>query len=272
MILKYNHTFFVSSSTSSGAFAKSSNGAQFAIQHSPPIEIPINAKNIEVNVPTASIWNSTLNISAALANNTMYFTNDLGVEQKYTITIPDGRYSVSSLNTAINRLATAGTILAKDKFSLTGDESTQKCVFTISEAGWQIKFPASGSLGSILGFNAQKLPASALTTTAVYLTGDVVANFGSLTAFLISSSLASGSLTNVNGVASTGIYRGPITVAPGSLNSYAPYQPLKISNSKLAGQSIGLVNYALSDQNGVTLDTNGEDYSFTLVISYEIDG
>lgn len=262
-------TFFASSATSAGATSKNSAGNQFTLEFSPQISIPENAKNIFVSVPSASIWNTTLNISTTLANNTFTFTDDNGNNTKYSITLPNGRYSVTSLSEAINRLASVAAPTSANIFEVQGDGASQKCVLYVKASGWKVNFTSTGSVRTLLGFNTQTIPASALTTVPIYTYGDTVANFGDLSSFLISSTLTSGSEVWLGNRKANCLYTGLIEVAPGSLNSHQPYNPPKIQSAHLAGANLSSIGFTLSDQNGLELDTNSEDWDCRVIIEYE---
>lgn len=273
LIKNSSSVFFVSSATGKGAFNKSANGADFAITYTPAVQIPDNAVNIYLTVPSSSINNSTLNVSVALKNNEFTFTDDIAVPEKYTVTIPDGRYSVYLLSEAINRGAGIASAAAVDVFSLSGNDATQKAILEIKKAGYQVNFKEFNSIRSLLGFNQQFIPASALQTLTdpIQTEADLIANFGTLRAFAIACSLASSSPVRLGDKASSVIALIPITAGPGSLNSHEPINVLKIPCNHLRGRPIDTVDFRLTDQDGVTLDTNGEDYSFPMVITYDLE-
>jgi hypothetical protein len=268
---KGRHSFIVSSNPALGAVDRSANGADFSVDYPTPFYIPRNATNITVHSPLSNIWNTTLNVSAALANNTFTFSDDGTVW--VTITVPNGRYSIPGLSQAINREASIVTNhAAADVFSIVGDNSTQNSTIFISKAGWQIDFPANGSIRSLLGFDAQLIPAVYNTpATPVQRVSDQNANFGDLTAFVISSSLCEGGDIVLGSRLSSVMHIAPIKSVPGFISTHESAQPFRISTPRLRGAELSRIDFRLSDQIGQTLDTNESYYLFLVVIEFEID-
>jgi hypothetical protein len=228
----------------------------------PPMSFPANTP-IKLAVSGFSYTNYFLNISAALANNKFYYTDDLLTPDKYSITIPDGSYNVSDLSAAIdvgviNNGHTSGLI------TLTPDFASNRVYFTINAAGWQIYFKADSPyvlLGTTL---LQKIPAAALTTGVYSELAPSIATFNSITGIYLKSSLTN--LSNFSGRPSNVIASIVPTAPIGSIQNTQPFFPVWINASTLAGQTISNMYLELVDQADAPLNLS-DDYAATIMIS-----
>ena len=79
--------------------------------------------------------------------------------------------------------------------------------------------------------------------------------------------LASG--VHMNGdVGACTLCRFPVTSSRGSVIQFEPINPIK-STYPLQGTTLSSLNIELLDQNGQSVDTQGEGYSCTLVVEYD---
>ena len=264
----FEQALFMSSDTSesSNIISKSSDGSTFTVLMQPALTIPATAKNIKVYTPETKFWYAFKNISSAKANNKLYITDDIGIPTKYTLTIDDGLYSLSELESALNyQIIAAG--LPSGTLQLTADNATGKVVFTLT-TGYQIYF-GSNSCFVLLGCTSlQKIPAAALTTATYNEKAPNVATFSSLTSVLFHCSLISNSI--LNGRGSDIIASISPNVDVGSLQIDRPYNVIKIPANNLQNLSINQITMSITDQLGVPLDTNSETYAITVVVEYEI--
>lgn len=111
-----------------------------------PLSLPNNAK---ISLAQAVIYYSWFNISSQIGNNTFDISNNNGVLW-INQTIPDGNYSIVTLQAAIrtllfNQFGNNGTL------TLGGDTATGKVTITITN-GLSIRLSNSG-LRSILGWS-----------------------------------------------------------------------------------------------------------------------
>ena len=102
----------------------------------------------EIALLRYDIYNSIKNISAENLNNEIKI--DPGTGSFITITITDGVYSISELNTAIKTKINALGYDANN-FSIIGDFNILKVLLTLGSA-WRVDF-SGNSLYKILGFN-----------------------------------------------------------------------------------------------------------------------
>lgn len=100
-------SFIVDSDTSSGAIEKTADGSAFTVQLDQPIFIPSNAVNPTLDIEESAVWFSTPNIydgSTEPQNNRFSFVYSRQAPRiQLDLTIPQGVYSLSDIETAMNR-------------------------------------------------------------------------------------------------------------------------------------------------------------------------
>ena len=270
-LLDRHQSYFFSSSETAGVLNKSADGSTFSVHLPRPLHVPRSAQNAVLRVTSASIWNSSPNISASLGNNIFelhyVYENDMMiiVSGDITLTIPDGLYSLNALNDFINRSLSENDI-PTDVVTLTGDSATQKTILTFATAGSEVDFTVVNSFREVLGFDSKVVTAVA-DNDSIY--SDNVANFNRINQFLLSCSAISGGIP-LNNRGSGLIANVPITAAPGSQINYTPFHPPHVGVGEWIGNSIDSLTFILFDQELRPVDTLSEDYSFTLDISYTI--
>ena len=252
---------FLSSASSTGAYNKSADGSQFSIDFVPAIQIPAG-KHVSIRVIEANVWYNTINISAALANNKFYYTNDLADSDKYSVTVPDGIYGLSELNSAVD-LGVQANGHASGLMSLIAEDATQKVLLKIDNSGYQVDFQTAGTFRDIIGFDSQLIPASALTTASLTTRANNVANFSDLEMILLHSNL--GGTAILNGKSSTVCATITPDVGVGSLITSRPRHPLVVETPNI-GTYIDNATFWLTDQLNTRFNTNSEDWSFRMII------
>lgn len=261
-LVEFKETFVFSSDVDSGAKNKSVLGDYFQVQLNNPLYIPSDAFNCTLRVLQSSIWYTTPNISVIQNNNTIYYNN--GVTDK-TIVLPNGLYGIDDINLVLAReLVTNGD--PSSLFTLLADNATQRVVILFDLAGITIDFTQPNTPRDILGFNDPPVVIGP-SIAGGSIGGNAVAGFNSLEAFVISGDIVS------NGIPTNSIARGvlayiPITAEVGLQNVYSPYNPLMVDGNELIGKSKNVLNFYLTDQNLRPLDTNSENWSFTVELSY----
>ena len=127
-------SFFFSSDPAAGSQALSADGDSFSVNLSPPLKIPKNALSCEFYVPQASIWNTSPNISSSFSNNTFKFTTSAAAAPgTYTITFPEGLYSLEAIGSYLSAQF-VNLSLPANLFTLSGNDSTSQTVITFSIA------------------------------------------------------------------------------------------------------------------------------------------
>lgn len=227
----------------------------------PPIELPAKTQ-LKMALHNFSFTNFFTNIYTG-TNDKFYYTNDAGTPNKYSITIPEGSYSVSDLSDAIN----SGVINnghTDGLITLIPDYSTNKVLFSISTTGWQLYFPA-GSPYILLGTTLnQKIPSGGLTTGAYSELATNVATFNSILQLYLHTNLTNSSL--FAGKQSDIIASITPTAEIGSIQETSPTNLLWTSMSDKAGMLINTINLNITDQSGNTVKLS-DDFSATLIIA-----
>lgn len=261
-ILERNMSFFFNSAEQAGARKIGSLGNRFAIQLLDPISIPERALYATLEITSAQIWNTSPNVSSQIGNNKFYITYNA---TPYTITIDDGLYGVAELEAYLQReFISEG--LPDDLIVLSGDDSTQRTVITFNYLNTTIDFNPADSCRDVLGFDAGTVSATVIGES-IY--SDNQAAFNRVNSYYIKSNiLSTGIPQNKFG---TGIIAGvPIDVQPGSQITYSPRHPLRANADELIGKSKQYLEFTLLDQLERDVSTNGEEWSFTLVLRYWI--
>ena len=251
--------FFCLIASSATADYKSTNGSEFTIQFQDPIKIPKQAQNIHASVTAAEVWNNFKNISAG--RNKLYITYN---NASYVITFPDGQYSLSSLQNALERELTNASA-SPSLIKLSADEPSQRVEIIFQHSGVSVDFKNHpDTIRELLGFDA-KVITSALI--GEYKIGDSTANFNTINSLLVHSSLVNQGI-QINGNFSQTIAQIFIDSEPSTQVLYRPFVPTPISADHLAGQLINSINFRLTNELNQNVDTNGENWSLRLKISY----
>ena len=199
-------------------------------------------------------------------------------QDRQTIIIPKGLYGIDEINRHIHREIVQITVndipLAKNAITLSGNVSTQRVIITLSSGdGYTLSLdedPAlTNNIAPTLGFD--NVGSVAYHTTAGdYFAGDSIAKLTRINAFFIHSDLVVEGLSS-NGSGNSILTEIQISESPGSLIVYRPFNPFKLDGNHLRYGSRGLLSFRLTDERDRPVDTNGEHWSFSIVISYTID-
>ena len=242
----------------------SADGSTAFINLNQGIEIPIGVVECNLRVEEASIWYSTPNISAELENNTFdYIYSNV---QQPQIIIPDGLYSIESLNAFLSReFVNRGQL--ENLITLTGEESTQKVVITLQKYT-QVDFTPYNSVRSVLGWTSQVFPIT-MPVIEVNGTGQDIAKFNNIQNFTIRTDMIIDGLS-INNVKSNLIAVIPIP-ANGANNqiNYQPFRPSIIEIDSARGKKFNNFYVSVCDQNG-NLTRQREFWTCLLVLSYKV--
>jgi hypothetical protein len=261
-------SIFFNSDPAAGSIGLSTDGSTFNVALSPPIKIPRSAIACEVYVPQASIWNTSPNISSDFKNNIFTFTTSVAPAGTYTITFPQGLYSLDDIGAYISAQLVNLT-LPSNLFTFTGNGSTGQTVITFLTSGDSINFTVANSIGGILGFNPAVITAPSANYSAY---SNNVASLNRNDSYLISGTfLSSGGIpVNNNGL---GIMASvPINVQPGSLINYQSQIPISTPADELIGALKTGFQFRLTNQSLQQTPTGGgqttQFWQFVLVIKY----
>lgn len=274
MSKKYYINLIANSNPNSGSVGLNSLGNRFSLNLTPSIRIPQEARNIKCYARSANIWYSFVNVAVSKNNNKIFFTDSLASPSKYTLTLPDGLYSLDLLSSAIQRelqnfKTLSGFTGSSTLITLTGDEASQRSIVNIDSSGYQINW-ADGTPYDLLGITKdRKMPSSTLSTGSTNFLGDETANFSNLTNLVIQTSLTSSYI--YNGKSSNVLDIVPIDVPPNSLIVYRPSPNFTyVDTPELQGSSISSISFSLLDQDLGEVNTNSEYWNVAFTIEYEL--
>jgi len=263
VLLEKTFSYIFNSDPASGAQQISADGSVFSVTLNNPISIPKSAIDAQGGVLQANIWNTSPNIAAAFNNNKFRFTTTQAPAGTYTLTIPDGLYSIDGLNTYLSTQFT-NLGFAASLMAIGGDFATQSSILIISFAGDSVNFTFPNSVNSVLGFNAAIYTAPS-NDYSFYSQNPAVFNRNN--SYIIASNIVSQGIP-VNNQSQGIITTVPINVAPGSQIVYQPQNVIWFDIVELIGSSKLNIQFRLLNQNLVPTPTGGENWSFTLMIKY----
>lgn len=271
---RHYRSLFINSDTSNrNVVYRSSEYSEIRVKMSPPFSLPRGAKNPIVRCTRAVVWNTFVNIfdSGTNQNNIIYYTDDLADPDKYNITLDKGLYDITTMNASIDNAVVANGH-ATGLITLEPDYSTSKVIFNISAAGWQLYFKTGVSPYTMLGTTAENLIPNALTTGAYFEKAANIADFAVFSSLAIHCPQIT-SQSNFVGATSDVVAQFQLTsTSIGSVYTYDPNVPEKIPADLLSGGSqFAQMTFRLTDQAGVLVDTNNEDWSFNLQIEFDMD-
>jgi len=145
-----------------------------------------------------SFTNFFINISATIGNNKIYYSDDALDVTKYTITIPDGSFSINDLNSYVSNYLKAnhsGVAL----FTLIPNYPTNRIGIQFGNVvGWFVHFGADSPF-TLLGFaNGQDVPVGQANTAYYIEFGGSSAQFNNVTNIKVTTNLTNDSISNTN--------------------------------------------------------------------------
>ncbi len=263
--IKKSFDVLFSSDPANGATNRSSDGSTFTVElEGNGLAIPRNATNCSIQVVNSELWWNTPNIVVGQNANFDFTSTTIGgATVQGPIIIPTGLYSVTQLNTAIDREVFAVTGY-NDVFILEPDVGQGKVQITFKNAGDSIDFGYTQSFNDLLGFEAKSYPSPGANQTIV---GPNTAKFSNTSYFLIQSDITNQGLL-FNGTYDSIIAKILITSQPGSQVLYQPVNPTLIDASNLLGDRRRRYQFSLLTNTKERADTLGEYWSVQLRISY----
>ena len=206
----------------------------------------------EIALISYSLWYSWYNVSVALANNLFKYYN--GTTNR-TLTIPNGQYGVSDLNSLIKNLI-LGQGDDPDAITISGNYNTLK-VDIIITGSYTVTFDGTG-LDRLLGFNSGTLTAG---TSSSDVQPDIT---NGIDAVQIHTSLISPKSNLINNTQSTCLHQFTPQSGPGSNLSATIAYPIYLPMSNSG--NVHFSSFSIKDNLGRTLDLNGEQTSFVFHI------
>ena len=221
--------------------------------------------NPQIAAQQFSFTNFFINVSATLGNNKIYYSDDALDVTKYTITVPDGSYSINDLNSYVSsylKANHAGVAL----FTLAPNYPTNKIGIQFGNVvGWFVHFSADSPF-TLLGFaNGQDVPATQANTAYYIEFGGASAQFNNIQNIKVTTNLTSDSISNTN--QSNVILTTVPVVEVGSTQTTQVYTLLWLESTPLRDK-ITNIEVQIIDQHDQPLNLS-EDYTLTLLIRGE---
>ena len=261
------------------ASSTSSDGSEFTVQLDPMLSIPNEAINVEVGLTQAEVYNSFKNISGG-SNQFIFTVNHSGISAtQKVIAIPDGNYSLDSLQEVITRFCEADVDCPDTLFTLSFNSATRKVSLqtdptmtspslTLTAVTIEFSQTNMATLAALLGFAASNIVYGSFNAARSMeeTIGASNATIDETTSTIqIRSDLATGGIDPL-GHGSTLLAAFP-PKTPGARILYEPYNILWHECS-VANGHFSSVFLKMTDSNGTPLDTNGRHWSCQLEIKY----
>ena len=273
-IINKEHTMFFSSAHDNGALNRNPDGNQFSVQLDKPIYLPPNTIYATAEISKATIWNVSPNISEEIGNNKFQICLNGVPISPDPITIPDGLYTVVSLQTFLqNQFILLGQ--PANLLSFQQDTATQKVILVFGVVGTYVDFSIPNTCNDVLGFNPREVPNLQTNpnpgTTIIGQTepADNEAKFNRIDSYIIKGNLVSDGI-QVNNTFDGAMCVVPITAKAGSQIVYQPYIPERSDARELIGQIKNRIDWRLTDQLGRPVDLLSEVFNFTVIIRYVV--
>ena len=269
VLIKRGMSMLFSSESAAGAENVSADGCQFSVTLSSPLSIPKSAMNCSMAVIAATIWNTSPNIAASFGNNLFRYQTSIGGGGlvTYTEVIDDGLYSLDALNSYL-AIKFQNRGFPGDLFVLTGNNATNEAIITFLQAGDILEIGIVGSVGVLLGWPLAS-PNIVAPVPGYSEFSPQTAVFNRVNSYIISSDIISTGIS-LNGTSRSILANVPITAPPGSQITYLPTCPQFFPADELIGNPKQFCRFQLTDQALRAAPTNGETYSVTLLIKWEV--
>jgi len=254
-------SFYFSSSPAAGAQNLSADGSQFEVNFNTPLHVPAGATVCEMGLLSATVWNTSFNISAEFGNN---IWRCVVGGATVAFSIADGLYSLDNLNSYINK-ALQNLGYQPDRFIISGDDATQRTVITIAAAGDAVDFTVANSTAQLLGFTTTVIIAA---TNGQHFYSPNEAKLNRTNLYLLTSDLVTTGVP-VNALSRGVLGQVPIVVNPGEQDVFQPPNVQWFDASELIGRPRMNVRFALVNQDLKPVPTSGDSYSFVLQLRYE---
>lgn len=275
--IKEEIPLLISSNENLDIYNKSPDGSAFKVRLEDGLHIPKEARNINLRVEEASIWYTTPNIISGVNDRFDITGPDQanGLIQNYLITLEQGLYSVDNLIVALeNELISAGAKyidngVKKPLIQFIPDTATGKLLLQINYDSVIVDFNTQRTFRDILGWDARTLGPYTGQTMPLILRPPNPAKFNQIDYYLINSSIIEQGL-RVNSTYNHTIARVLIDVEPGSQIVYRPNHPTRVNADNLRGVRKSEVEFWLTSDKYERVNTNGEDWTASIVIEYYI--
>lgn len=272
-----SETFIFSSNPDNGAVNRTEDGSQFSVQFVNPLYLPSNARNAKIEIIQANIWNVSPNISEAMGNNMMTIQDEDG---KHTAFLQDGLYDIDSIYDAFslafdNLESNRPHFPFKDYFLFGGQDSINRMYIQFKtntvQSNAQILWNES-TITEMLGFtpSSPTQPEPSNQNHEHSLFAPNAPKFNAYNSFVIHSDLVSEGI-QLNNTFDNIIGQIQITTEPGTIETFRAVSPnpFALCNNLIGTQNARYrATFRLTSETGQPLDTMGEHYDITVLISW----
>ena len=205
-------------------------------------------------------------VLAQIADNFDRIRGGTGIVN-YVITLPQGLYDLNLLNTSmLTQLENQGASPTSEPIiSFQADNASQRVQIRLAYPSSSIDFTQANTIRNILGFNALKYGPYVVAPKVI--TAEAAASFNQVNYFLVHTDLCARGI-RFNNQYSQVISQILIDKSPGSQIVYRPYNPPKVNVNELIGSLRTTIRVWLTDDQNRRVNTNSENYSVRLVLTY----
>ena len=251
------------------------NGSRRTIMNSQvDVQYDPTSKSILWNVSDPYVTIGNNRVLGLGSHNAGAFTSTPVKLQLFDIPIPSGLYNVQELNKALQRgiglISHDGVRFSTRSIQISGNQATQRVILILSTGiTYEQSTTLPNNISGILGYIDQDRVISHQLDND-YFEADGVAQLTRINAFYIHADMVLEGLTINNGYDSV-LAEVQISEPPGSLITYRPYNPFRLNGNHLKYGSRQLLTFYLTDERNRPVDTNGEAFSFSIVVKYKVD-
>ena len=247
----------------------STKGNRCGVTFSPPLQIPTTA-NPRLRLYSSSFAYNFPNVSTEFENNTLVIDRMSSLSvlgHRHTVTFNDGLYgSLDDIAQVIKHSINSDANFAELVINFIPVTATQKVHVEVINGHTdtlKLSFTAANSIGSLIGFTADKFFTANTTATRE---SDTTASLDRTTSVLVQTSLCSGSIVAGKGGQSTLAMIHLAAFSPASVIAFSPNNMLEVPAPNIAGASITNATFALVNQNNEDLSTLNEQWQLVVEI------
>lgn len=260
------HDLYLSLNSDLGV-TKSADGSEFTVVFQPALTIPANSQNVTVALVQGTFWWTIPNFLTCTIQ--LFFYTLLG-EVTTVVNVPKGLYNYKQINVLIANAA-QDIGFARDSVVFVENGATSSIDLTFSVPAGLV-FPA-GSCNKQFGYDADVRYQFISTVDATYRSQFVraprTANFDAIQYLTVGTSLVSGGFRLNGGIFKNVIANIVINAVPGYQITNTPSLPLEVPTAVLSDPAgLDRASFFLMDQDGFSVDTNGEAWTLLLRIRY----
>ena len=241
----------------------SQNGSVFTVNFRPALELPRNTKNVSIALIKGTFWWTIPNFQTCTIQ--LFVQDEKKEEVSIPLNIPKGLYNYKQINTLMgNAFQDLGFARNSIEFVENGATSTIDLSFSVVGA---VLFP-QGTCEKQFGYDAN-VRYQYTGAGSKFVRAPHVASFDTIQYLTVGCSLVNGGFRLNSGDFKSVIANITINAAPGYQITAEPANPLEIpTNVFESGNGLERATFSLMDQDGNTVDTNGEAWTLLLRIRY----